>query len=49
MIRELADRPAAEIIAGILKALDDFTGSASPQDDRTLVVIKNPPADPSTA
>ena len=48
-IRQVADRPAAEIVAGILEALDKFTDSASPQDDRTLVVIKNPPANKITA
>ena len=40
-LENLAARPASEIADGLLKANDDFLGSAcTPSDDRTIVVVK---------
>jgi sigma-B regulation protein RsbU (phosphoserine phosphatase) len=40
LLRELADRPAREITAQILSAVDEFRGGTHPDDDVTLVVAK---------
>lgn len=39
-IRTNRDKPASEIISGLFKALEDFTGTEEQQDDLTVVVVK---------
>ena len=34
------DTSADNILRGILAAVEDFTGGAAPNDDRTLLVVK---------
>jgi sigma-B regulation protein RsbU (phosphoserine phosphatase) len=45
-VRRLADRPATDIVEGIMRAVDEFCGPDAQQDDRTIVVVKHPPAAP---
>jgi phosphoserine phosphatase RsbU/P len=40
IIRESADKTAAEMIDSVVKALNDFRGRKNPDDDVTLVVVK---------
>ena len=40
IIRETADRSAADIIDAIVSRLDGFRGRKNPEDDVTLVVVK---------
>jgi sigma-B regulation protein RsbU (phosphoserine phosphatase) len=40
IIRETADRSAADIIDAIVSRLDAFRGRKNPEDDVTLVVVK---------
>lgn len=47
LIRKLASRPAAAIVDGILQAVEEYCGPDCQHDDRTLVVIKPPPAEPA--
>lgn len=39
-VRDLGDRPAAEIAAGIIASVEAFTGGQAQRDDVTLVVVK---------
>jgi hypothetical protein len=39
-VRDLGDRPAAEIAAGIIASVEAFTGGRAQRDDVTLVVVK---------
>ncbi|HSS44172.1 MAG TPA: PP2C family protein-serine/threonine phosphatase, partial [Thermoanaerobaculia bacterium] len=36
----LRDRPASEIVRALLERVDEFTRGRSPEDDRTVVVVK---------
>jgi sigma-B regulation protein RsbU (phosphoserine phosphatase) len=40
LIRQVAERPATEIVAQVRDALFDFTGGLKPEDDITLVIVK---------
>jgi serine phosphatase RsbU (regulator of sigma subunit) len=40
IIRAYANKPAREIIVGVLSAVDDFRSSREHEDDVTFVVIK---------
>lgn len=40
LVRDYCDRPAAEMVRGIRRAVEMFRGSTFPQDDFTLSVVK---------
>lgn len=41
LFRGFADRPAGEIVQGILAAVSEYTGHAPLRDDRTMVVLRS--------
>lgn len=42
LVRRYAHRPAAELVSIIFEATSRFSGSPTPEDDQTLVVVRRP-------
>lgn len=48
LVRKHAQLPAAEIVQLIFRAVSRFAGTATPEDDQTVVVVRRPPAEDAT-
>jgi len=44
LVRRHADRPAAEIVQAVFRAMSRFAGTPVPADDQTVVVVRRPAA-----
>jgi sigma-B regulation protein RsbU (phosphoserine phosphatase) len=44
VVRENVARPASEIVAAVFASVEKFSGGRSAKDDRTVVVVRLPPA-----
>ncbi|HPC83064.1 MAG TPA: PP2C family protein-serine/threonine phosphatase [Thermoanaerobaculaceae bacterium] len=49
LLRRYAHRPATEIVSIVFEAVSRFSGSATPEDDQTLVIVRRPAPTPPAA